>query len=182
MTILIGQGEQQLEYLNSVLEEIERAESEKDLSDIRRELTAAGFLRTLKGTRIDRGKAQAPLRYVSDDGLEILVGRSNVQNDELTTKIARRTDYWLHTQKVHGSHVILRCDGLEPPARSLEQAASLAVYHSQARGGGKTPVDYTMVRFVRKPSGALPGKVLYTDYKTIVSESDEALANRLKKA
>ena len=182
LTILIGQGEQQLEYLNSVLEEIERAESEKDLSDIRRELTAAGFLRTLKGTRIDRGKAQAPLRYVSDDGLEILVGRSNVQNDELTTKIARRTDYWLHTQKVHGSHVILRCDGLEPPARSLEQAASLAVYHSQARGGGKTPVDYTMVRFVRKPSGALPGKVLYTDYKTIVSESDEALANRLKKA
>ncbi len=181
LTVLITQGELQLDYLNSVLDELERAESEKDLSDIRRELAEAGILRKRKDARPEKGKAQAPLRFVTDAGLELLVGRSNVQNDELTTKLARRTDYWLHTQKVHGSHVILRCDGLEPDEESLAQAASIAAWYSQGREGGKVPVDYTMVRFVRKPSGALPGKVIYTDYHTILAEADEALVNRLRK-
>ena len=181
LTVLVAEGERQLDYLESVLDALARAESEKDLADLRRELTATGYLRRAKGAKPERGKAQAPLRFVSDEGFEILVGRSNVQNDELTTKLARRTDYWLHTQKVHGSHVILRCDGLEPPPRTLEQAASLAVYYSQGRGGGKIPVDYTMIRFVRKPSGALPGKVIYTDYRTLLAESDEELAARLRK-
>ena len=181
LTVLVAEGERQLDYLESVLDALGRAESEKDLADLRRELTATGYLRRAKGAKPERGKAQAPLRFVSDEGFEILVGRSNVQNDELTTKLARRTDYWLHTQKVHGSHVILRCDGLEPPPRTLEQAASLAVYYSQGRGGGKIPVDYTMIRFVRKPSGALPGKVIYTDYRTLLAESDEELAARLRK-
>ena len=180
LTVLVAEGERQLDYLESVLDALGRAESEKDLADLRRELTATGYLRRAKGAKPERGKAQAPLRFVSDEGFEILVGRSNVQNDELTTKLARRTDYWLHTQKVHGSHVLVRCDGQEPPARTLEQAASLAVYYSQGRGGGKIPVDYTMIRFVRKPSGALPGKVIYTDYRTLLAESDEELAQRLK--
>ena len=182
LTILTAENERQLDYLNSVLEELGRAETEKDLADVRAELIATGFLRQKKGGKPDRTRPQAPLRFVSDDGLEILVGRSNVQNDELTTKTARRTDYWLHTQRVHGSHVILRCDGLEPPQRSIEQAASIAVYYSQAREGGKTPVDYTMVRFVRKPSGALPGKVIYTDYRTVLAEGSEELVTRLKKS
>ena len=181
LTVLIAEGEKQLDYLESVLDELGRAESEKDLADLRRELTETGFLRQAKSERPVRGRAQAPLRFVSDDGLEILVGRSNTQNDELTTKIARRTDYWLHTQKVHGSHVIVRCDGLEPPETTLMQAASLAVYYSQGRDGGKIPVDCTMIRFVRKPAGALPGKVLYTDYRTLLTESDEELVRRLKK-
>ena len=179
--MLVAEGERQLEYLESVLEELQRAESEKDLADLRRELGETGIIRRQKGSRPERGRAQAPLRFVSDDGFEILVGRSNVQNDELTTKLARRTDYWLHTQKVHGSHVIVRCDGTAPPDSTLEQAASLAVYYSQGRGGGKIPVDYTMIRFVRKPSGALPGKVIYTDYRTLLAESEEALVQRLKR-
>ena len=181
LTALIAEGEQRQEYLEAVLDELQRAESERDLADLRRELTEQGILRKKKNTRAAKEKPQQPLRYVSDDGLEFLVGRTGAQNDELTTKLGRRTDYWLHTQKVHGSHVILRCDGQEPPARSIEQAASLAVWHSQARGGGKTSVDYTMLRNVRKPSGALPGKVIYTDYKTLLAEGDEALAERLKK-
>ena len=130
LTVLIAQGEQQLEYLNSVLDELDRAESEKDLSDIRRELGETGYLKKQRGGRPEKGRPQAPLRFRTDAGLEVLVGRSNVQNDELTTKLARRTDYWLHTQRVHGSHVILRCDGLEPDERSLEQAASIAAYYS----------------------------------------------------
>ena len=181
LTVLIAQGEKQMDYLNSVLEELSRAETEKDVSDIRRELVETGYIKKQKGAKPEKIKAQAPMRFVSDDGLEILIGRSNTQNDELTTKTARRTDYWLHTQKVHGSHVIIRCDGLEPPERSIEQAASLAAYYSQGRDGGKVPVDYTMVRFVRKPSGALPGMVIYTDYKTILAQADEALMQRLKK-
>lgn len=181
LTVLTAQAEQQLEYLNSVLDELGRAETEKDLSDIRRELTETGYLRRQKGGKPEKLRPQAPLRFVSDDGFEILVGRSNVQNDQLTTKLARRTDYWLHTQKVHGSHVIVRCEGEEPPERTISQAASLAAYYSQAREGGKTAVDYVMVKFVRKPSGALPGKVIYTDYRTVMAEADEALADRLKK-
>ena len=181
LTVLIAEGEQQLEHLNSVLDELERAESEKDLTDIRRELAETGVLRRQKQGRAEKGKAQAPLRFVTDEGLEVLVGRSNVQNDELTTKLARRTDYWLHTQRVHGSHVILRCDGLEPDETSITQAAVIAAWYSQGRDGGKVPVDYTMVRHVRKPSGALPGKVLYTDYRTLLVEADEALVKRLKR-
>lgn len=120
------------------------------------------------------------MRFVSSDGFEIIVGRSNAQNDELTTKTARRTDMWLHTKTVHGSHVIISCDGLTPPEQTLIEAASLAVYYSQARDGGRTEVDYTMVRNVRKPSGSMPGKVIYTDYKTISAVSDEALSERLR--
>ena len=181
LTVLVDEGERQLDYLNSVLDELERAESERDISDIRRELISTGYIRKAKDGKPERVKAQAPLKFVSDDGFEILVGRSNAQNDELTTKLARRTDYWLHTQKVHGSHVIIRCDGLEPPERTIEQAAALAAYYSQGREGGKIPVDYTMLRNVRKPSGALPGKVIYTEYKTLLAQADASLAARLKK-
>ena len=181
LTALVAQGEAQLEYLNSVLTELQCAENERDFSDIRMELMSTGYGRKSKGTKKEKLRPQQPLRFETDDGLEVLVGRSNIQNDELTTKLARRTDYWLHTQKIHGSHVILRCDGLEPPARSLEQAASIAAYYSQGRDAGKIAVDYTMLRFVRKPSGALPGKVIYTDYSTLIVESDEELVKRLNK-
>lgn len=179
LTVLVEAGEKQLDYLNSVLDELERAETEKDVADIRQELYTSGILKKQEHNKAGRIKAQQPLRFISDDGLEILAGRSNIQNDELTTKLARRTDYWLHTQKVHGSHVIIRCDGLEPPERTLMQAAAIAAYCSQARGSGKTAVDYTMVRFVRKPSGAMPGKVIYTDFSTLFVAPDEELIKRL---
>ena len=181
LTGLIEEGERQLDYLNSVLELLSLSETEKDISDIRRELIATGYLRKQGGTKADRSKGQAPWRFVTDDGFEVLAGRSNVQNDELTTKTGRRTDYWFHTQRLHGSHVILRCNGLEPTELAIAQASAIAAYYSQGREGGKVPVDYTMLRFVRKPSGALPGKVIYTDYKTIMTGADEALVKRLKK-
>ncbi len=181
LTELIEKGEQQLDYLNSVLEELDRAQTERDLGEIRRELAETGYLKKSRAKEKDKGKAQAPLRFVTDDGFEVLVGRNNSQNDELTTRIARRTDWWLHTQKVHGSHVILRCEGQEPGETALEQAAALAVTYSQGKEGGKIPVDYTMVRHVRKPSGSMPGKVIYTEYKTMLAQGDEALAERLKR-
>ena len=180
LTEQIARGEQELAYLASVLDALTRAESVRDLQEIRAELVSGGYLRQTDRKKQMKLPPSRPMRFVSSDGFGIWVGRSNRQNDELTTKLARRTDYWLHTQKVHGSHVILRCDGLEPPQRSVEQAACIAAYYSQGRDSGKLPVDYTMVRFVRKPSGSLPGKVIYTDYKTIIIEGDESLVERLR--
>ncbi|MCR5664615.1 MAG: NFACT family protein [Oscillospiraceae bacterium] len=180
LRVLIGQGEAQLDYVESVLDQIERSESDGDLAELRRELEEAGLLRRQKQGRREKLRPTQPLRYRSDDGTEILVGRNNLQNDELTTKLGRRTDYWLHTQKVHGSHVLIRCEGAEPSELTLRQAASLAVFHSRARDGGKTPVDAAMLRNVRKPAGALPGKVIYTDYRTLTAQADPALAERLR--
>ena len=180
LTALIAEGERQLEYLNSVMDETERAETEDDLAEIKAELIGTGYIKKQRGAKERKRKKQGPMRFVSSDGFEILVGRSNAQNDELTTKTARRTDIWLHTKTVHGSHVIISCDGVAPPEKTIEEAAQLAVYYSQARDGGKTQVDYTMVRNVRKPSGSLPGKVIYTDYSTLSVSADEQLAEKLR--
>ena len=179
LTALIADGEKQLDYLESVLDQLARAESERDVVDIRRELSANGIIRA-KAEGKQKVKPRGPMRFASSSGYEILIGRSNLQNDELTTKTARRTDIWLHTQRVHGSHVIIRANDETPDEQTLAEAASLAAYYSQARDGGKTPVDYTQIRFVKKPSGAMPGKVIYTDYKTIMAEPDVALAESLR--
>ena len=181
LQVLIAEGERQRDYLAAVLDEIARAETERDLNDIRRELAETGFVKKQRGGKSERVKPQTPLRFVSADGYEILVGRSNIQNDELTFKTARRTDLWLHVQKLHGSHVILRTDGLEPPVRTVEEAASLAAYYSQGRDAGKVLVDITQVRNVRKPSGALPGAVIYTDFRTLQAEPGEDMVQKLKK-
>ena len=109
------------------------------------------------------------------------MGRNNVQNDELTFRLARRTDLWLHVQKLHGSHVIVRTDGVEPPPQTLEEAASLAAYYSQGRDAGTIPVDITQVRHLKKPSGAMPGAVLYTDYATVFAQAEEALVSKMKR-
>ena len=180
LTRLIGENRRDGEYLDSVLDEIDRAQSESDIAEIRRELTETGYIKKSRSKQKERAREGEPLRYVSDAGIEILVGRSNSQNDRLTTKIAHRGDIWLHTQKIHGSHVIIRCAGDEPDELTLAQAAGLAALHSQAGAGGKVPVDYTRVKFVKKPSGALPGMVVYTDYSTILAEADEALEQRLR--
>jgi predicted ribosome quality control (RQC) complex YloA/Tae2 family protein len=186
LTVLTQEGEKQLDYLNSVLEELSRAENERDLGEIRAELEKAG-LSAVRGSsgknaknKSGRRQKQAvlrmaePLRFETPDGMEVLVGRNNLQNDTLTTGIARRTDYWLHVKDLHGSHVILRCEGREPSETALKFAAELAARYSQAAGSGKVAVDYTMVRNVKKPSGSLPGKVNYTDYHTIIVKAGTA--------
>lgn len=181
LTTLIEKNEVELEYLESVLDIIARAESERDLADIRRELTETGYLRKPKANVKDRSKPQGPMRFVSSTGYEILVGRSNAQNDELTLKTARRTDIWLHTQKIHGSHVIIRAEDTTPDDETLYEAACLAAYHSQSRDGGKVPVDYCMAKFVKKPKGSMPGMVIYTDYKTIAADSSAAVLDKVKR-
>ncbi len=178
---LIEKGEKEEEYLQSVMDEIQRCESERDLMEIRRELTDTGFIKAQKTCKGEKLRETAPLRFVSSTGTEILVGKNNAQNDKLTTKTAHRTDIWLHVQRLHGSHVVISCDGSEPDKETLFEAATLAAYYSQGRESGKVPVDYTQVRFVKKPSGSMPGKVVYTDYKTIMVTPDEKLVLKLKK-
>ena len=181
LTELIAAAKRDEAYLASVLDEIDRAKSESDIAEIRRELVETGYVKRQKNAPRERVRASAPLRYVSSSGLEILVGRSNAQNDQLTMKTAHNGDIWLHVQKIHGSHVIIRCFGEPVDDETLAEAASLATYHSQAAEGAKVPVDYTRVKFVKKPAGALPGMVIYTNQTTLVAQGDEALAERLKK-
>jgi predicted ribosome quality control (RQC) complex YloA/Tae2 family protein len=171
LTALIEENQAELEYLSSVAEELDRAISQQDLEDIRGELEKAGYVKAAKNAGKKRPKPAQPLSYKTPSGLEILVGRNNLQNDELTFKLARRTDMWLHAQKIHGAHVILRCQDAAPDEESLYQAACLAAYYSEAAQAGRVPVDATMVRFVKKPHGARPGKVVYTDQKTILAEA-----------
>ena len=158
LTLQLEKGEGELEYLNSVLENLDLAEGERDLQEIRQELADTGYLRRGKtAARREKRVAGRPMEFRSTAGLRISVGKNNSQNDLLTAKLAHRSDIWLHTQKIHGSHVILWLDGGEADARSLTEAAVLAATFSQARDGKKVPVDYTPVKYVKKPAGARPG-------------------------
>ena len=181
LTIQLEKGGRELEYLNSVLENLSLAEGERDLQEIRQELTETGYLRR-SGKAKDRGKKVAgkPMEFRSSTGLRISVGKNNSQNDLLTTKMAYKSDIWLHTQKIHGSHVILWLEGGEADAQSLTEAAQLAAWFSQARESSKVPVDYTPVKYVKKPAGARPGMVVYTTYQTAVVDPDPELAKRLR--
>ena len=179
LTAQLQRGREELQYLESVLQELAQAESEQDFNDIRTELTDGGYLRGRGKKQPGFQRASKPREFRSSAGLRILVGRNNRQNDRLTTKDADKRDIWLHTQKIHGSHVILCTGGAEPDEQSLMEAASLAAYFSQAQGSTKVPVDYTPVRFVKKPAGAKPGMVVYTTYQTMLADPDEELVKRL---
>ncbi len=108
------------------------------------------------------------MRFDTTDGYPIYVGRNNRQNDELTFRIARRDDLWLHASKVHGSHVIIACAGTVPPDNTVTQAAQLAAFYAESAGGQNIPVDITPVKQVRKIPGGKPGMVIYHSYRTVV--------------
>ena len=181
LTIQMEKGERELEYLNSVLENIRLAEGERDLGEIRQELTDTGYLRRPKtAAKREKKVAGRPMEFRSTTGLRISVGKNNSQNDQLTTKLAYKSDIWLHTQKIHGSHVILWLEGGEADAQSLTEAAILAATFSQAGESTRVPVDYTPVKYVKKPAGARPGMVVYTTYQTAVVDPDRELARRLR--
>lgn len=179
LTEQIEKGTAELEYLSSVLEEIERAEGEKDISEIRAELEATGYLKRQKNAGKQKPVKFAPMRFISSTGMEIRVGRNNTQNDALTLKNSSKTDVWLHTQKIHGSHVVISTFGETPDETTLTEAAKLAALYSKASDGVNVPVDYTLVKYVKKPNGAKPGMVTYTDYKTIYVTPDKSLPDTL---
>lgn len=167
LTHQMNLAREELSYLQSVLEELDRAQTEQELEEIRQELQAEGYLRPETGRKRIRQAKSAPMRFESTDGYPIFVGRNNRQNDELTFKLARKDDLWLHAQKVHGSHVIIACAGTTPPDDTITQAAQLAAYYAQSSQGQNVAVDVTPVKQVKKPGGAKPGMVVYYTYRTV---------------
>ncbi len=173
LTEQIALGRSEEEYLASVLEALSRAETERDISDIRAELTEGGYLRQTDRKKQMKVPPSKPMEFRTSDGFQILVGRNNRQNDLLTTKLAYKTDLWLHVQKAHGSHVIIASGGAQVPDRTITEAAELAAWYSQARQGHNVPVDLCPVRQVKKPGGAKPGMVVYENYRTVYVDPRE---------
>ena len=169
LTRQIELGETELYYLNSVLEELNRAQTDAELEEIKRELQEGGYLRAESGKKKIKAAKLAPMRFESTDGYPIYVGRNNRQNEELTFKLARKDDIWCHASKVHGSHVIISCGGTTPPDDTITQAAQLAAYYSETTGGQNIPVDVTPVKQVKKIPGGKPGMVIYHSYKTVIA-------------
>ena len=172
LTEQLERGRGELSYLESVLDSLERAESEREIMQIREELTEQGYLRSPKG-KTQRQKELPPREFMSSEGFKILVGRNNRQNDRLTLKTASKTDLWLHTKDIHGSHVIVLTEGKTVGEQTVLEAARLAAYHSKARGNTNVPVDYTLVKNVSKPAGAKPGMVIYVRNKTVYVDGEK---------
>ena len=167
LTEQIALAAKELEYLDSVLDALTRAETERDLREIREELGEQGYLRAQgQGKRRPAGPG-VPLRFTTGDGFTVLVGKNNRQNDQLTMKLAKNQDLWFHVKNIPGSHTVLVTEGREPTPAAMEEAAALAAAHSRAKDSAQVPVDYTLVRYVRKPAGAKPGMVNYVNYKTL---------------
>lgn len=181
LTELIKKGADDLVYLDSVLDCISRNENEQELNEIRRELREQGFVRGGKDKTDDKKKKPSePMKFRSTDGFEILVGKNNRQNDQLTLKTAKATDIWLHTKDIAGSHVIIKTDGKTPSEQTIFEAAQLAAFHSKGKSGSGVPVDYVAVKFVKKPAGAKPGMVIFTNNKTLYVTPDESAVEKLR--
>ena len=170
LRIQIETSQEELAYLETVADEISRAESEQDLSSIRQELISEGYLKENKGEKNNRKpKVLKPdfREFETSDGFKVLVGRNNRQNDLLTLKTSGKNDLWFHTKDIPGSHTVIITDGREVSDEAILEAAQIAAYFSKAKDSSQVPVDYTLIRRVNKPQGAKPGKVIYTEQKTV---------------
>ncbi len=161
-------GRRERDYLQSVLEELNRADSDQMIEEIRQELQAGGYIRSDSGKKRMKLPRSAPMRFESTDGTPIFVGRNNRQNEELTFRQARKDDLWLHAQRVHGSHVVIACGGGPVSDDTVTQAAQLAAYYAETSGGQNIPVDVTPVKQVKKLPGGKLGMVIYHSYRTVV--------------
>ncbi len=177
---LIVNGEQEIIYLESVLDELSRADTDSEISAIRMELSSAGYIKNTKAKKQKPPKELPPMEFRTSDGFRVLVGRNNVQNEKLTLKVAGKNDMWLHTQKIPGSHVIILSNGKEISDNAIEEAAVIAAYHSKARESSLVPVDYTRAKGVKKPNGSKAGMVIYHEYWTIIVKPDKELIEKLK--
>ena len=168
MTKQIKLAEAERDYLESVEEELQKAETEEDLAEIADELYEQGYIKREKSKQKRKKEASKPLEFVTKDGFRVLVGKNNKQNDLLTLKLSKNSDMWFHTKDIHGSHVILCYEyGKEFTIDAIIETAKLAAKYSKASTSANVPVDYTLVKYVKKPSGAAPGKVIYTNNETV---------------
>ena len=161
-------AEEELEYLETVQESILKAESPRDLSEIKEELAEQGYISNTASKKKKKTQKSMPMKFISSDGYEILVGRNNKQNDEVTIRMSYSTDIWLHTKNIPSSHTLIRTNGSgEAPDSTILEAAQLAAYYSKAKNSAQVPVDYTQIKNVKKPNGAKPGFVIYEKNNTI---------------
>lgn len=178
LTELIIKGEDDLQYLESVSDALDRASSQAEIDEIKAELVLSGYLKSKGKDKKKTLRTSEPIEYETTDGFRVLVGRNNLQNDKLTFKVAHKNDMWLHTQKIHGSHVIILSDNREISDEAIVEAAEIAAYHSRANEAKLVPVDYTYIKNIKKPQGAPPGKVIYHIYYSVnvtpVKEKTEA--------
>ena len=173
---LIEKDGTEIEYLQSVLESISRCKCAADISEIRQELSDAGYIRAVSSRTRKRDSVSAPTEFKSPDGYRVLVGKNNTQNDLITTRIATKGDLWFHVKGVPGSHVVVMCGGNDVSDETIIFAARLAAKNSKAATSSNIPVDYTPIKFVKKPNGAKPGMVIYTTNKTVfVTPQEENL-------
>ncbi|SFI02316.1 Predicted component of the ribosome quality control (RQC) complex, YloA/Tae2 family, contains fibronectin-binding (FbpA) and DUF814 domains [Pseudobutyrivibrio sp. OR37] len=170
----VEQSKQELELLKSIEAALNIAENETDLADIRRELVDHGFIKKHNGNKKEKSKKSKPLHFIDDNGFDIYVGKNNYQNDELTFKFATGNDWWFHTKKIHGSHVIVKTNGKELPDSTYEYAAELAAYYSSGRDSDKVEIDYLQKKNVKKPASSVAGFVVYyTNYSLMATPTLE---------
>lgn len=177
---LIEDGEQELAYFDTVLDNLSRAYTDAEISAIRDELQSLGYIKSKKNNKQKKDKPLPPLEFKSSDEFRILVGRNNVQNDKLTLKTAMNYDMWLHVQKHAGSHTIIIADKKEITETAIYEAAVIAAYYSKAKNSSSVAVDYTLVKNVKKPVGAKPGKVIYNTYNTVYVTPTKEIVEKTK--
>ena len=174
----IEKTESEIQYFEMLMAQVNQA-SPADIEEIREELAEQGYLRMRASKKKKKTTKPSPESFVSSTGIDISVGKNNKQNDFLTFKLAKKSDIWLHTKDIPGSHVVIHSN--EPDETTLLEAATLSAYFSKARDSSSVPVDYTEIRQVKKPNGAKPGFVIYFEQKTIFTTPDEELVMKLKK-
>ncbi|MBR2590256.1 MAG: NFACT family protein [Clostridia bacterium] len=174
-------GNEQLDYLESVLDLLERAETPGEILAIKRELALQGYVKAKPGKRDKAPGEMKPLCFETSGGFSVMVGRNNMANDTLTFKTAGGNDIWLHTKNVHGSHTVLFTNGKSVSEEDLIEAAGICAYYSKARESSNVPVDYTAIKFVKRQPSKIPGRVFYTSYKTVYVTPDKDTIEKLKK-
>lgn len=182
LTKLIGENERELSYIESVLDELSRSETQEEINDIRNELAENGYGKKNQKEKTKKKTSNFNfIEYKTSDGFVVLVGKNNIQNDYLSLKKAKSTDIWLHTKDIPGSHVIIAADDRQISDKAIEEASVIAAYHSKARESYQVPVNYTFAKELKKPVGARPGKVVYHKYYTITANPDINTIKKLKK-
>lgn len=177
----IEEAKKEAEYLETVIDSLSRAETDSEITEIRNELAETGYLKRRNDKKAKNTKALKPMEFETEEGFKIFVGRNNIMNDRLTLKTSKNYDLWFHTKDTPGSHVVVQNDGRDFSDKVIREAAMLAAKNSKAGNSSNVPVDYTIIKNVKKPSGAKPGMVIYVDYKTEFVTPNAAELERIKR-
>src|SRR5699024_8278120 len=175
----IKKTEREINYLDQLAQQIEVAHVE-DIAEIRDELIDEGYMKRKAKDNKKKNRQKKPKidQFIAKDGTVICLGKNNKQNEYLTMKMANRNDTWLHTKDIPGSHVVIRSG--EPSEETLFEAAQLAAYYSKSQNSSSVPVDYTLIRHVKKPNGSKPGFVTYDNQKTLTVTPTKEIIETLK--